>query len=114
MTHLITQDPQAFKEALDTWLAGAQRIVNRRHGENTQHSHLNPVLTLEPGRKFIKVVESNAGSGSRSVFAFIAKETGDVLKPAGWAAPAKHARGNIFNSDNGLDCVGPYSIAYLR
>ena len=38
----------------------------------------------------------------RSAFAFVDKKTGDVLKPASWSAPAKHARGNIF--DESTDC----------
>ena len=57
-------------------------------------------LKLKPGRKFIKVVEGNR------VWGFIAKVSGthkglpmlkgDILKAAGWRAPAKHSRGNIF------------------
>ena len=58
-------------------------------------------ITIKPGRKFIKIIRDN------SVWGFVAKDdgmhkgvsmkTGDVLKAAGWSAPAKHTRGNIFD-----------------
>jgi hypothetical protein len=48
----------------------------------------------------------------RSAYCFIDKN-GDVLKPASWSAPAKHARGNIHNA-NPIAACGPYGINYLR
>ena len=58
-------------------------------------------ITIKPGRKFIKIIRDN------SVWGFVAKtdgthkgvpmKMGDVLKAAGWASPAKHTRGNIFD-----------------
>jgi len=58
-------------------------------------------ITIKPGRKFIKIIRDN------SVWGFVAKvdgmnkgvpmKVGDVLKAAGWASPAKHTRGNIFD-----------------
>ena len=58
-------------------------------------------ITIRPGRKFIKIIRQN------SVWGFVAKDdgmhkgvpmkVGDVLKAAGWASPAKHTRGNIFD-----------------
>ena len=65
------------------------------------YATLNEKLSLKPGRKFIKVIRGG------SVWGFVAKEdgvhkglpmkSGDVLKAAGWSAPAKHTRGNIFD-----------------
>ena len=59
-------------------------------------------ITIKPGRKFIKIIRDN------SVWGFVAKLdgvhkgvpmiAGDVLKAAGWSAPAKHTRGNIFDN----------------
>ena len=49
-----------------------------------------------------------------SAWAFIDRSTGDVLKPATYKAPAKHARGNIFDPQNGMSSMGPYGPAYLR
>ena len=63
----------------------------------------NDELSLKPGRKFIKIIREN------SVWGFVAKKdgvhkglrmkAGDVLKAAGWSAPAKHTRGNIFDKN---------------
>jgi hypothetical protein len=60
------------------------------------------------GRKFIKVVEG-ASPGQRRVWGFVAKVDGvhkglpmlkgDILKAAGWRAPAKHSRGSIFDKE---------------
>ena len=69
-------------------------------------------ITTKPGRKFIKVIRDN------SVWGFVAKadgthmgvpmRAGDVLKAAGWSAPAKHTRGNIFdNKQDYFSWTGP-------
>lgn len=48
----------------------------------------------KPGRKFTRIIDTTR-TGSKSVHAFVDNQTGDLLKPATWAAPAKDARGNI-------------------
>ena len=69
-------------------------------------------IKIKVGRKFIKIIREN------SVWGFVVKEDGnhkglpikrgDVLKPAGWSAPAKHTRGNIFDNDqNYFSWTGP-------
>ena len=69
-------------------------------------------ITIKPGRKFIKIIRDT------SVWGFVAKadgthkgvpmKTGDVLKAAGWASPAKHTRGNIFdNNQDYFSWTGP-------
>lgn len=63
------------------------------------------------GRKYARVFMERA-EGSRSVYCFVDRKTGDVLKAASWKAPAKHARGNIYAADP-LAGVGQYGAAYL-
>jgi hypothetical protein len=99
-----------FKEKLEKFLYGAQHIVD----ENYKGSVLQYKLVAREGKKFIKVCSEQIGSRGSSAWCFIDKTNGDVLKAASWAAPAKHARGNIFDSSNGLASVGPYGPAYLR
>lgn len=69
-------------------------------------------LEVEPGRKFIKLI-SVRGVDSRSVWCFVNKETGEIFKPACWARPAKHARGNIkdVTTYSSYSWTGPH---YLR
>ena len=68
-------------------------------------------LEIRQGRKYAKLVSRSRGSGS--VWAFVDKETGDILKPATFNAPAKHARGNIKDSETykNYQWTGPH---YLR
>jgi len=65
-------------------------------------------MSFKQGSRYIKIIRGG------SVHCFVDRTNGDVLKSASWKAPAKHARGNIFNIDNGLDCMGPYGAAYLK
>ena len=68
-------------------------------------------ICFEEGRRYVKIIRVDS---QRSVYGFIDKTNGDVLKAASWKAPAKHARGNIYAEDNGLGCCGQYGVAYLR
>ena len=81
-------------------------------GRNTTLVGDRTNVTIKPGRKFIKIIRDN------SVWGFVAKvdgthkgvpmKTGDVLKAAGWSAPAKHTRGNIFDvNQNYFSWTGP-------
>ena len=64
----------------------------------------NESLNIKVGSKFDKVIEKNR------VWGFIAKndgvhkgiphKKGDVFKAAGWRAPAKRARGSIFDTNS--------------
>ena len=66
------------------------------------------------GSKYIKIVTGKHG-GQRSVWGFIVNtdkdkkfKKGDILKPAGWAAPARNAaRGNILDGGYPIDWTGP-------
>ena len=99
--------------AVSTWLTTLNGLMLAHRNKN--FSMLDPtVLSLDVGRKYIRVVSARGNGGGRSVYAFINKENGDVLMPAGWKAPAKHARGNVFDSDNGVNCCGTYGVKYIK
>lgn len=100
--------PNKFDGALSSWLAKAQEIVSQHTRENFPNLPI-PTLEIAGGKKFIKISKTD-GAG-RSVYAFVEVATGDVLKAASWAAPAKGARGNIYTDKLG---VGPYGADYLR
>ena len=72
-------------------------------------------LKVEENRRYWKITGSNGGGSQVSVKGFIVKagdkkfREGDMLKPAGWAAPARNfARGNV------LDGTGAVSYTHLR
>lgn len=99
-----------FNTRLLTFINGCEDIV-KAWFEKNNYTMPVPTFTFERGQRYIRIVRNDCG---RSVHCFIDTTNGDVLKAAGWKAPAKHARGNIFNQDNGLGCMGPYGAAYLR
>jgi hypothetical protein len=66
------------------------------------------------GSRYVKICKVANRNYGGSVWIFVDRTNGDVLKPASWNAPAKHARGNIFAADNGMGCIGVYGVAYLR
>ena len=100
-----------FQTAFNKWLTACQEMCEKHRAEKF------PTLEakkLEPdeGRRYIRVCSILAGS--TSAWAFIDKTNGDILKPASWKAPAKHARGNLFDPSGGMKWMGPYGPAYLR
>lgn len=96
-----------FDERFETFLAGTQAIINK-YMEETFPTLNNPRLTVKKGRRYILITHEH------SAFAFVDMKTGDVLKPATYKTPAKGARGNIFDSKNGLGRMTPYGPEYNR
>lgn len=103
-----------FDEAFKTFLEGCNKIRND-HAERMGYDFVerDSLAVAKGGRKYLKIVEMKAGEISR-VHCFVNATDGDVLKAAGFNAPAKHARGNIFDETNGLSKMGEYGPAYLR
>ena len=92
-----------FDKAMDRLVENIHRNYAGWSGRIEYSSGAEKVdITLNVGRKFIKIIRDN------SVWGFVAKSdgvhkgvpmiAGDVLKAAGWSAPAKHTRGNIFDN----------------
>lgn len=77
------------------------------------------MLIIAGGTKYLKIQsEEWRGSADKpekghSAWCFIDVTNGDILKPESWKKPAKHARGNVFDDDYGLSCVGPYGPSYM-
>lgn len=124
-----------FDFRLQAWLDACKKEVldkqtnadwQRQFGKDYCHLEVDEG-TLKPNAKFIRIWNVINAGGSRSAWAFVAKadgenkgmgkwKAGDIFKPATWKAPAKHARGNIFDTANGPTCnvvqwTGP---SYLR
>jgi len=99
-----TKNGLSFDEAVDNLLVKIQESYDNWGGNSARRNCYRTLdLKLKPGRKFIKVVNDN------SVWGFVAKVDGvhkglpmlkgDILKAAGWSAPAKHSRGSIFDAE---------------
>ncbi len=63
------------------------------------------------GPKFAKIIYNSIGQ--KSVYCFVEKASGDIYAAASWNSRAKHVRGNIFDDDNGRQCIGIHGLHYL-
>lgn len=100
---------EKFLARLNEFVAALQKMINDDFAKN--FSNLTPpTITVMNGMKNVRIVRKEPHT--KSVHCFIDKETGDVFKAAGWKAPAKHARGNIYR-DPILNGVGLYGANYL-
>jgi hypothetical protein len=73
---------------------------------------------VKRGVKYYKIILVNSPGTkyeSRSVHAFVARQTGTVYKPASWKAPAKHARYQLLDDASFARCLekADWAGAYL-
>jgi len=120
-----------FQDRLETFRAGVEVIYNKYWIEGGYtHSPGGFADIQEPpkGRYIrINILErkwtdwNNHSKGellreylTPRIHTFIDKLTGDILKPASWKAPARHARGNLYDPHNGLSRITEYGPEYLK
>jgi hypothetical protein len=76
---------------------------------------MTPQIKINKGSKFYKVIVGSSVWGFIARIPFVHKgvqlNKGDLMKPAGWSAAAKHARGNVIE---GTAMYGPYGPMYLK
>jgi hypothetical protein len=103
-------DLEEFHTAVDAFLTSIRELQAAYFAKN--YPNLTPpVISLSPGGKKYLRVEQNNGTQT-SVYCFVDKSNGDILKADGWKRPAKHARGNIFDNA-GKDAITPWGVHYL-
>lgn len=104
-----------------TYEVARQRFIEALTNREIEHTKKN-FPNLKPssfyvmvGRVFDRIVTERPGSGSRSVFCFLRKSDGAIIKAAGWKAPEPrhYERGNIFRK-NPLEGTNVYGVDYLR
>lgn len=94
---------EGFDDKLDSFIAGCQLIVDK------QEKIPRNIIGFTHLVKRVRVHSNLHGA-----HCFVDFSTGDILKAASWQAPAKHARGNIFDEHNGLKDMTPYGPKSLR
>jgi hypothetical protein len=99
-----------FDETFREFLVAVKKIYNDYMEEQFPKNDREEIEALEGGR-YIRIIKNRGGY--RSAYCFVDKTNGDILKAASWAAPAKHARGNIFDKTTWKN-VGPYGAVSLR
>lgn len=111
-TAVTTEELNAFVAAISNKVESTQKIKFPTCMGNWYF------IAVEVGVKYARLVQTGAdGNTSRSAYAFVNLENGDILKAAGWKAPAKGARGNIRIGDasnwfNGA--LTSYGARYLK
>ena len=101
---------QDITKQIDEFVAHCQKVVldnEKRMGWSLEPTKIR-IHTV--GKRYVKLSRE---SPQVSVHAFIDLTNGDILMPATWKAPAKHARGNVTDKKT-WTCAGPYGMAYLR
>lgn len=94
------------QQQVDDTISYIQKVVTDYHNE-MGFTFSGNVISYDVGKRYIRIVSTNTG---RYVYGFIDTTNGDLLKSAGWKAPAKNfARGNIIQGK--LDCCGHYGIS---
>jgi len=108
MAGVMKQDYQRF------WEAGSKGEPLSEYAQAQLEGFMESI-EFTSGPKYIKVIRDD---NQRTVWGFIVNtdtdkkfKRGDILKPAGWAAPARNkARGNVFEDLSWVQWTGP---AYL-
>jgi len=95
-----------FETALNAFISHVEAIVN-------ENSFFDTKIIVKSGSKNVKIIRQEINGPSTSVYCFIRKSDGAVLKAAGWKAPAKHARGTIYADDTSKYGVTAYGAQYL-
>ena len=99
----------AAKDDYEKWSTEKDGSISNYGKEQLEKWDSN--TKIKDGKKYVKVIQE------MGVFAFILKEDfkhfkkGDVLKPAGWNAPALNSpRGNVLSGNYPIRWTGPYYL----
>ena len=101
-----------FADAISNLISNIKKDYAKWSTWSEGIDRFNSSFDVKTGKKYTKIISNG------SVWGFIANgdgalkgipyKKGDVFKPAGWAAPAKWQRGNIFDSNqNYFRWTGP-------
>jgi hypothetical protein len=85
-----------IKTAIDGYIKQLQEYSDNYYKTDLPNSwelKQYPTYSYEQGKRWVKVIRT--GPGEHSVFCFIDPVNGDILKAAGWNAPAKGKRSNV-------------------
>lgn len=109
--HLFGDKNPVTDEELEAFRVALEAKVQAEHRQ--MFPSLNPPsIEIMRGPRYARIVSTD-GPHHRSAYGFVDLENGDLLKAAGWKAPAKHARGNLRGADPLKGC-NRHGMAYLR
>tara|TARA_R100001509_G_scaffold165182_1_gene145600 strand:- start:353 stop:751 length:399 start_codon:yes stop_codon:yes gene_type:complete len=108
-----------LQEKLDDWEQKKALPKKMIIGKTFLEDSLNPVLEIEKrGRKYWKIIKVNRndfGGSSKSVYAFIRKSDGAILRPATWSKPETRTRTAVrghITDEWAVDYFTPFGVVY--
>ena len=96
-------------ERLSQFINNLSALYAQYYADNGFTFEAPPTFDAQNGSKNIRIVQRRANGGG-SAYCFIEKDTGNILKAAGWKAPAKGARGSIWNHDCDVGANKPCNV----
>tara|TARA_B100000424_G_scaffold85580_1_gene63984 strand:+ start:150 stop:491 length:342 start_codon:yes stop_codon:yes gene_type:complete len=113
MTVQITKNAKYIGGGIENMIDGMIEDYNSWSSSEQMKDEFANGFEIRKGQKYIKVINRN------SVVAFIVNSTtdklfqlGDILKPAGWNAPARNApRGNVLEGNYLMNWTGPMYLS---
>lgn len=103
MTTALKQHTDLLNERVNKLLDALRNNYANRYAASPYYHRDDLTFEVVPGTKYLKIVMSD--HGSKSVHAFVHRQTGCVYKPASWKAPAKHARYQLMDDASYEECL---------
>ncbi len=114
-------DKNSTETRFNTALAGYRDAVTaakRAHFAGNGYTFATPSAEVKSlGRRFAKLVDVETWDHDRregGVHSFVEIETGLIFKAASYRAPAKHARGSIYENDGRGALTDTGCVRYMR
>jgi len=105
----LAEQAQTFEALADEYLKQVQSAID---AERKMPWGIPQASFMKGDKRWRIVVKDRPEDKGGSAFGFIDFVTGDLLKAASYAAPAKGARGNLFDKNTWKDSFTAYGMAY--
>jgi len=109
----MTTITSEFTTKIEGFLAALQKLSDDHYAANFKHI-TGPVFSAKYNPSYVRIIRTETFGSGRSVHCFIDYD-GNILKAAGWKAPAKGIRGTLDDENFSVGKgVGVYGAAYFR
>ena len=106
-------DATGLQERIDGFCAGVAVLIDE-HYRRCYDSLTRPAIVQSVGPRYVKIIMKRDQDLQGSLYCFIDRANGNILKGS-WKAPVRNGvRGNIFNPGYDLDKCDWHGPKYLR
>jgi hypothetical protein len=103
-TASLKETTKTIEDRIDGLISKLIRSFEKQYPDR----YSDMTFEINKGNKYYKIMEVTSSMGcinSRSVHAFVSRQTGAVYKPASWKSPVKHVRYNLLNDASYAKCL---------